>query len=194
MPTARSLIAGLALALTATACSDKTTTAPNNVGDNQTSEPQQRKARQPLIFPANQTVTSAAGATYTLTSIQVQRFGYNGVNQLTVDAILTFIDAAGATHTENIANAPATLTSTGAPTAAVCNILILDIGAIHLDLLGLVVDLAPVNLDITAQSGPGNLLGNLLCAVTHLLDQNPGNISAITALLQQINALLMQIL
>ncbi len=29
-----------------------------------------------------------------------------------------------------------------------------------------------VVLDITAQSGPGNLLGNLLCAVSHLLDSN----------------------
>jgi hypothetical protein len=27
-------------------------------------------------------------------------------------------------------------------------------------------------LDITAQSGPGNLLGNLLCSVAHLLDSN----------------------
>ena len=194
MPTARSLIAGLALALTATACSDKTTTAPNNVGDNQTTEPQQRQARQPLIFPANQAMTSAAGATYTLTSIQVTRFNYAGVNQLTVDGVFTFRDAAGATHTENFTNAPATLRGTRAPTAAVCDILTLDIGAIHLDLLGLVVDLAPVNLDITAVSGPGNLLGNLLCAVAGLLDANPGNFSGITALLTQINALLAQIL
>lgn len=55
----------------------------------------------------------------------------------------------------------------------VCQILDLDIGAIHLDLLGLIVDLAPIDLDITAQSGPGQLLGNLLCGLAHLLDGEP---------------------
>jgi hypothetical protein len=28
----------------------------------------------------------------------------------------------------------------------------------------------PINLNIVAQSGPGNLLGNLLCGVTNLLN------------------------
>lgn len=53
-----------------------------------------------------------------------------------------------------------------------CKILDLDIGRIHLDLLGLVVDLAPIHLDVTAVPGAGNLLGNLLCAVAGLLDPN----------------------
>jgi hypothetical protein len=52
-----------------------------------------------------------------------------------------------------------------------CNILDLDLGAIHLDLLGLNVNLAPVALDVTAQPG-GGLLGDLLCAVAGLLN-NP---------------------
>ncbi len=57
---------------------------------------------------------------------------------------------------------------------ATCEILNLQIGAISLDLLGLQVDLAPISLVITAQSGPGNLLGNLLCAIANLLnDGNP---------------------
>ncbi len=51
-----------------------------------------------------------------------------------------------------------------------CDILSLVLGPLHLDLLGLVVDLNQVVLDITAQSGAGNLLGNLLCAITGLLD------------------------
>jgi hypothetical protein len=191
MPTARSLIAGLALALTATACSDKTTTAPSSPGDNQTTEPQQRKARQPLIFPANQAVAGG-----TITSVQVTRFDLNSANKLTATGVVTYtITATGQTVTQAFSNAEVqSFTSAGAPTAATCSILNLDIGAIHLDLLGLVVDLAPVHLDITAQSGPGNLLGNLLCAVTHLLDQSPLNINAITALLTQINALLAQLL
>ena len=56
--------------------------------------------------------------------------------------------------------------------ATSCSILNLDIGAIHLDLLGLVVDLSPIHLDVTAVPGAGNLLGNLLCAVAGLLDPN----------------------
>ena len=55
-----------------------------------------------------------------------------------------------------------------------CDILMLDLGPIHLDLLGLVVDLSEIHLDIHAVPGPGNLLGNLLCAVVGLLDGPTG--------------------
>jgi hypothetical protein len=51
-----------------------------------------------------------------------------------------------------------------------CDILHLTLGPLDLNLLGLVVHLDRVVLDITAQQGPGNLLGNLLCAVAGLLD------------------------
>ena len=51
-----------------------------------------------------------------------------------------------------------------------CNILNLILGPLHLDLLGLQIDLNQVILNITAQAGAGNLLGNLLCAITGLLD------------------------
>ena len=53
-----------------------------------------------------------------------------------------------------------------------CDILHLELGPLDLDLLGLVVHLNRVVLDIDAQAGPGNLLGNLLCAVAHLLDRS----------------------
>ena len=46
----------------------------------------------------------------------------------------------------------------------ICEILDLDIDRIHIHLLGLVIDLSPVHLDITALQGAGNLLGDLLCA------------------------------
>ena len=52
-----------------------------------------------------------------------------------------------------------------------CDILRLRLGPLDLDLLGLQVHLDRVVLDITAQPGPGNLLGNLLCAIAGLLDQ-----------------------
>ena len=51
-----------------------------------------------------------------------------------------------------------------------CDILALTLGPLHLDLLGLVVDLNQVVLFITATTGPGDLLGNLLCAITGLFD------------------------
>jgi hypothetical protein len=55
-----------------------------------------------------------------------------------------------------------------------CDILHLDLGPLSIDLLGLQVDLSRVILDITAEAGAGNLLGNLLCAVAGLLDQSDG--------------------
>ncbi len=59
-----------------------------------------------------------------------------------------------------------------ASAAGSCDILNLVLGPLHLNVLGLVIDLNQVVLDIVAQSGAGNLLGNLLCAVAGLLDGN----------------------
>jgi signal transduction histidine kinase len=69
-----------------------------------------------------------------------------------------------------------------------CTILDLTLGPLHLDLLGLVVDLNQVHLTITAQQGPGNLLGNLLCAVANLLNGSgsPNALQQIVNLLNQI--------
>lgn len=67
-----------------------------------------------------------------------------------------------------------------------CDILKLTLGPLHLNLLGLVVDLSQINLDITAQSGSGNLLGNLLCSIAHLLDDTNASLSAIATKLNQI--------
>jgi hypothetical protein len=70
-----------------------------------------------------------------------------------------------------------------------CTVLDLTLGPLHLDLLGLVVDLNQVHLTITAVNGPGNLLGNLLCAVAHLLD-NTGGLSGLQNLINNINQIL----
>jgi hypothetical protein len=51
-----------------------------------------------------------------------------------------------------------------------CQILRLVLGPLDLNLLGLRIQLNQVILNITAEQGPGNLLGNLLCAVAGLLD------------------------
>ena len=70
-----------------------------------------------------------------------------------------------------------------------CEILNLVLGPIHLDLLGLVIDLNQVVLNITAEQGSGNLLGNLLCAVAGLLD-GPSPLGAIAGLLDRILSIL----
>jgi hypothetical protein len=49
--------------------------------------------------------------------------------------------------------------------------------------------LPTIHLNITAQPGPDNLLGNLLCAVPHLLDGNASG-NAIANLLNRIFRLL----
>jgi hypothetical protein len=67
-----------------------------------------------------------------------------------------------------------------------CQILNLTLGPLDLNLLGLRVQLNQVNLDITAEQGSGNLLGNLLCSVAKLLD-NPGrNVGRLVNLLNDI--------
>ncbi|HEX6700140.1 MAG TPA: hypothetical protein VF101_05360 [Gaiellaceae bacterium] len=53
-----------------------------------------------------------------------------------------------------------------------CTILDLTLGPLHLDLLGLVIDLNQLHLTITGQTGPGNLLGNLLCGLANALNGN----------------------
>jgi len=141
--------------------------------------------------------------------VTITQFGYDQAAGLWVSGVLkgTATSADGVQHqhiSQSFSQVHTTLSS-GASTAshtytassvvaqAACDILNLDIGAIHLDLLGLVVDLAPIHLDITAVPGAGNLLGNLLCAVAGLLDPNGlltdliGNLTALLNLLNQIN-------
>jgi len=117
---------------------------------------------------------------FTITS-----FSVNSARQLVANGTFTGTAVVGGvaqTVTDMPASTPLQVTGT-------CRILDLTLGPLHLDLLGLVVDLNQVHLTITAQQGPGNLLGNLLCAVAHLLDGS-GSPTA----LQQIVNLLNQIL
>ena len=67
----------------------------------------------------------------------------------------------------------------------VCDVLLLELGPLDLDLLGLQIHLDQVVLEIVAEAGAGNLLGNLLCAVTSLLDGGVA-LAAIAELLNNI--------
>jgi hypothetical protein len=97
----------------------------------------------------------------------------------------TLTDSTGGT----IGTVDQTVTTPAAVAQATCRILDLTLGPLHLDLLGLVVDLNQVHLVINAVSGPGNLLGNLLCAIAGLLDPIP-SADALAAILNLLLALL----
>jgi hypothetical protein len=131
-----------------------------------------------LSAPATGTVTTVAtGAIEDIASINVLRFvTQNG--QLA--AVVQLVDAAG----DVLATITVPITATGT-----CEILILVLGPLHLELLGLVIDLNQVVLEITAEPGPGNLLGNLLCGIAGLLDSGVTT-NALVRLLNQLLGLL----
>jgi hypothetical protein len=86
-----------------------------------------------------------------------------------------------------IEGVPAQARTQAAALAPACDILNLVLGPLDLDLLGLQVHLDRIVLNIVAQSGAGNLLGNLLCAVAGLLDGGlSGVLGRLTDLLNQI--------
>lgn len=91
---------------------------------------------------------------------------------------------------QSVNGAPATARAARTASArAACPILHLVLGPLDLDLLGLQVHLDRVVLNVDAQPGPGNLLGNLLCAVAGLLDGGlQGVLGQLVTLLNQILA------
>ena len=127
------------------------------------------------------TIAQASGGgtfTGTLTNIVVKNV--DGVLTATGTLNGTLTTAAGTVIpvVNQVISLPAAATGT-------CTVLTLTLGPLDLNLLGLMVHLNQVVLNVTAQSGPGNLLGNLLCAVAHLLD-NGGPLSGIAGLLNNL--------
>ena len=132
------------------------------------------------------TLVDEAGNQYAGT-LDIQRFVKHGDE---IRAIAT-LNALGHSRAVQV---PITIRPNAVPEAVsasqpqvVCTILDLNIGAIDLNLLGLRVQLAPVDLLITADP-LGGLLGALLCAVANLLSL--GNILGVVDLLNQILAIL----
>jgi hypothetical protein len=80
------------------------------------------------------------------------------------------------------------------PAGNACAILSLDLGPINLNVLGLVVRTNQIQLRIDAVQGPGNLVGNLLCGITGLLNPATGGTpvanTPLGQLVQILNALL----
>ena len=105
------------------------------------------------------------GLNISITNVQLQNgglvvSGMIGNNPFTTTATLELPTAAAAgTMAAQVVNPD-----------AVTPILNLHLNAIHLSLLGLNVDTSNICVAINAQSGPGNLLGNLLTDVANLLN------------------------
>lgn len=108
----------------------------------------------------------------------------NGVPMVkgVLDGVITHQDGSKTTFTairslevEKINGQKLARTAVGAAQPA-CDILHLVLGPLDLDILGLEVHLSRVVLDIIAVPGPGNLLGNLLCAIAGLLDGGLGGL------------------
>jgi len=114
-------------------------------------------------------------------------FAVNSAGQLVANGVFTGTATIGGV-TQALTTTASVILADVSPGAS-CSILDLTLGPIHLDLLGLVVDLNEVNLDVTGQTGPGKLLGNLLCTVTGLLDGNAAQ-TAVQRLLDLLNGLL----
>jgi hypothetical protein len=80
------------------------------------------------------------------------------------------------------------------PAGNACSILSLNLGPINLNVLGLVIRTNEIQLRIDAVQGPGNLLGNLLCGITGLLNPATGGAGVANTplgqLVQILNALL----
>jgi hypothetical protein len=132
------------------------------------------------------TFTDLVGGTGTFVGeYTIERFASQG-GELVAVGTLT------GTATDSLGNITEVATAVTIPitnATGSCEILDLTLGPLDLDLLGLVIQLDQVHLNITAESGPGNLLGNLLCGIAGLLDGNaPAN--QIARLLNQLLGLL----
>jgi hypothetical protein len=141
------------------------------------------QASPPIDIP----VAGVADGTTFAGTFELERFVFEGGVISAVGTLTgTLTDAAGnviGTVTDLAVELPLTEAD------GTCDLLHLELGPVDLDLLGLVVHLDQVVLDIDAEAGSGNLLGNLLCAVARLLDSNASG-NAITNMLNRILSLI----
>jgi hypothetical protein len=148
--------------------------APARPGDGQRGSADSERHSTP-ITGTTAGLPSFAG-TFTLTRVAVQNGQLVAIGTLTG----TVTDALG-----NVVGTVSQSLTIPLTASGTCAILHLTLGPLDLNLLGLLVHLNQVVLNIDAQSGPGNLLGNLLCAVAGLLDGG-GPLAGISAFLNQI--------
>jgi hypothetical protein len=173
------LLAACAVTLAVSVAAASTATAAPSTG---AATPQVSAAA--VTLPVTGTAQNGGSfvGTYTVTRFVAQ----NGQLLATGTLSGTLTDATG-----NVIGTVTQVPAAPMPVAvqATCEILHLVLGPLDLNLLGLMVHLNQIVLDISAQQAPGNLLGNLLCAIAHLLDGN-APAGGLAALLNRILALL----
>lgn len=126
------------------------------------------------------TGTTANGGTF-LGNLAINRFAVQNGNLVAIGTLTgTLTDALG-----NVLGSVTQAVAVPVTAQGTCDILHLTLGPLDLNLLGLMVHLDRVVLDITAQQG-GGLLGDLLCSVADLLNNN----SSLTALANLLNNIL----
>jgi hypothetical protein len=127
---------------------------------------QNSPSQNSLLVPVTGTVANITGATVNGT-FAIQRFALQ-------DGNLVAIGTLTATVTDALGNVIRTIIRQIVMDVlnpqGTCEILSLQLGPLNLDLLGLQIFLDQVTLEIVAEPGAGNLLGNLLCAIAGLLD------------------------
>jgi hypothetical protein len=196
--------AALAIAIAAgVSCADKTPTAATPKASSDAASlgrgaEKQADTRAALLTNIPVTAPLPGGSTFSgLVTLTHMTLADRATHTFMVDGTISYVKD-GETVSQAFTGLPMTLnrddasaTSIVRPAAmmATCDVLLLDLGPLHLDLLGLTVDLAEVILDINAVTGAGNLVGNLLCGLLGLLDV-AGLLGAVGQLLDTINAIL----
>ena len=123
----------------------------------------------------------------------IQRFAKKGDGLVAVGRLTTRLKHR---RVSRVVSLPADVTNQGAstsqitPTPNACQILKLDLGPIDLNLLGLRVRTNEINVLVEGVNGAGNLLGNLLCGITGILDPSALANTPLGQLAQILNALL----
>ena len=179
-----------------------------SLGAASTASAAQEPAETPLTKTVALTGTKGFKGTYT-----IDRFTTRNGKMVAVGNLRGTMRKRGKTKrvSKNGVIMPASVAGAGPATAAkaaqqpplpdiptACQVLNLTLGPINLNLLGLVVRTNQIQVRIDAVPGAGNLLGNLLCAVTNLLNptgalgQLTGAINQLTAALNALLALVPQ--
>lgn len=143
---------------------------------------QRAKPAGSLTQPVTGTVANGGSfsGTYTIT-----KFAKQAGNLVAIGTLSGTLTDAGGTVIGTVTDQAVTIPIDLGGSSGSCEILHLDLGPLDLNLLGLQVHLDEVVLDITAQAGSGNLLGNLLCSIAHLLDKG-GPVSGLVGLLNNL--------
>ena len=180
--------AALLAAFAFSACSDSADNSPagpNALGPSAESPQAAARPARGFSVPLNLPVTSQGTAGTVTGTLQITRLALNSAGQLVASGLLSGASTTGQRVTnQRVTNIPVALDP------QTCPILHLDLGPIFLNLLGLRLTVSEIVVDLTAVPGNGNLLGNLLCAIANLLNQNPLNLGALNNLLAQINQIL----